>query len=286
MNQLLNDYISNLLPHPELVKLFVRLSPKATHIMLFNPFEEQSLAHFTLNNESDSSGDSRQYLKSLEKSIYNHPGLIEKQWSSITILIDYTRFALFPAELPNPYQLFQATYGDASPGSALLVSKFASPEVNVVCEIDSALLNFLRRTFVNADILPAIMPMATYCVSKCNTAAPVITTNFSALGSVEIITAAGGRLLQASRFEAATPDDAAFFTLSASSVLSEAPGEIYITGTSPQRNELMATLRRFHGYVMPLIFPAEMHRAGAEVGTIEFDLLISPLISPQPSNPS
>lgn len=280
MNSLLNDHLLNRVVKPALVKLFVRVAPRSLDVMLFNPYEERSLESFSLPVDSRVD-DSREYLRSLENLIYRHPKLIEYEWSSVEILYDAGRFALVPVELPEPEKAFKLTYGPASAGCSLVTHRDELTGVTIVAEISDGLLSFLRRTLVNAPIMPAIVTTARYCAARSVGSSPVMTVNYSAEGSMQIVTTSGGRLLQATRFDVANPDDAAYYALATAKALPEMPDEISVTGTSTRRNDLMTILRRFHNYVMPLVFPSEMHRAGAEVGEIEFDLMIMPLCTSQ-----
>ena len=53
--------------------------------------------------------------------------------------------------------------------------------------------------------------------------------------------------------------------------------ELFITGSTTTRETITPILRKHLSFVMPVIFPSEMFKAGKEAMKAPFDLIVIPL---------
>ncbi len=274
MNQphLTTDSIAN----PSLLSLCLRISADRLDLMLYNPYEDQSLIHRSISFSEDPQFKSMTRMRALENYIYDNPLLLCGEFSNTDIIIDTPDIALFPSAIENPQSLIHNILPQVENDTPTLLLPFSPLEVNMVVAPETSLLNFLQRTFAGARLTHPLMPLMTYAKSKLQGAGRKAFINLHR-DSLELIVMSSTRLSIATRLSYRTIDDASFYILSALSQAECDADEIFITGDNSDKSALTESLRRFHPYVMPMIFPSQMHRAGAPSGVIPFDLLILPL---------
>lgn len=261
---------------PSLLSLCMRISSRKLDIMLYNPYEDQSLVYRSTVFAAQPQLVSMTPLKALESCIYDNPLLLCGEFSSTSVIIDTPSVAVFPAVISDPLPLMAETLPGLPSGAEPLLLPCPSPDATIVAMPDGRLLNFIRRTFPGATVTHPLLPFMTYVRSRLQGAGRKAFVNLHDT-TLELIVISSTHLYIATRLTYSTVDDAAFYILSALSRPRCDTDEIFITGDSSDRTALTDILRRFHPYVMPLIFPSQMHRAGASAGTIPFDLLILPL---------
>lgn len=75
------------------------------------------------------------------------------------------------------------------------------------------------------------------------------------------------------------PMDAVYYILACRKMLNLDPGsdEMLIAGDNSVREAITPTLREYLAYVMPVIFPSSMFKAGKDALNAPFDLIVLPL---------
>lgn len=272
MTPLTLDSVTN----PSLLSLCLRIGPARLDVMLYNPYEDHSLIYRSVVFADDPRLRSMTSVKAFESYVYDNPLLLCGEFSAVDIIVDTPSVALFPAVIDDPLPLMPATLPGVAVDDRAVVIPCPLLEVNLVALPDEQLLNFIRRTFPGARLSHPVIPLLTYAKSKLQGAGRKAFVNLHS-DSFELVVLSSTRLYIATRLDYATIDDATFYILSALSQANCDADEIFITGDNSDRTALTDSLRRFHPYVMPLIFPSQMHRAGAPSGIIPFDLLILPL---------
>ena len=59
--------------------------------------------------------------------------------------------------------------------------------------------------------------------------------------------------------------------------LDDSNDEMLIAGNNSAREAITTTLREYLAYVMPVIFPSEMFKAGKDALNAPFDLIVLPI---------
>lgn len=265
----------DLITDPSIVQLKLRLSDDALDIMLYNPMEDNSLIH----RKFPISGNSEEKLKALENIIYDNP-LLLSDFSKTSILVETRRFLIIPSEAnidDNAGQLIKISIPTLEDDAEIIVNPIGQLGADIVTALERPTANFLRRTFNNAPVSNNLVPLAIYFQAGTQEGNSVRTLVNLRSGSLDLITLSHNRLILANRFEWRDINDAAYYVLACAGQPEQTPDQIIICGTRHLRDWLTPILRQFHPYVMPMIFPSEMYRAGASAMSLPFDLVIMPL---------
>lgn len=264
---------TTLIADRSLVRLYMRIGQRQLECMLYNPYEDRSLIYRKI--EFENQGENR--VRALENAIYDNPLLLEGDFAEIAIAIDTPRVALIPSQAGDAEDVFRLWHNGSATSDMVFTVTPPGIDATLAAAVDRQLWNFVRRTFATAQITHPLATLITYGRAKSAGASPKMFVNLHD-DTLETVVTSGSRLFEATRFSASLTNDAAFYLLSMMSLKGQEPEEVYVAGDSQRRRELIESLRRFHPYVMPLIFPSEMHRAGANGEGMSFDLVIMPLI--------
>lgn len=265
----------DLLRDPAIVQLKMRLSREALDVMLYNPVEDNSLIYrrFALpDNDSER-------LKAIENVIYDNP-LLLSGFSKTGILIETRKFIVIPSEAnhdDNAEMLIKTAVPEIGKDTSVITNRLPSLGADIVTAVDTPTVNFLRRTFNNASISNSLWPLASFFHAKAQSGDSANTLVNMRQGSLDIITLNSNRLILANRFSWREIPDAAYYILASTKLPGQYPDGIILSGDNRLRDLITPTLRQFHPYVMPMIFPSEMYRAGAVAMSLPFDLVITPL---------
>lgn len=260
---------------PSLVRLYLRIGTDRVDVMLYNPYEDNSLVSSVLplnTNEDDDPG----IVTSLENVVYDNPLLLNNEFASATVTIDSRYIALIPDEAGDVDKIFDRIYEGTDMRLSHIVATTGYEGITLVSGIESRLLNFVRRTWVNARICHPLESLITFTRHKAADGSLRMLVDIER-DATFVVTLSSSQLLQANRYDGVTVDDTVYYILSALQTFDRPVDEIIVTGLTDERARLIDMLRRFHPYVMPVIFPSLMHRAGAKGGTIPWDLLIMPI---------
>lgn len=270
----LQPLTKDLVATTKMVQLQLRLSPSALDVVLYNPLEDNSLIHRHIPLTSDPAG----YLAALEAAIYDNP-LLLSEFARVNILIESTRFLLIPAQSADSdtaRRLLLMAHPDAA-ADDIFVNDIDAYAAAFVTAFDSKAISFLRRTFNNAPIINALVPAIRFFRSKTPEGNAVKALINLRHDSLDIIALSHTSLLLANRFSYADPNDALYYILACAAQINPQPEQLLLCGDRDARDAVTPLLRRFHPYVMPMIFPSEIYRAGADALNAPFDLVIMPL---------
>ncbi len=262
-------------------RLNILLSPDAVSAAIFDPAVEGSLQYARIP-----AGPGSTYVKVVEDAVYSHPELLA-EYGAVDIYIDTPRFMVLPRDVA----------ADDAAVRGIADSLYPSERLNAVCAcaevppfhdedggaayvavfVEPALEGFLRRTFVQARIMHRIVPLTRYFEASGRFLgnAGKIHVHRRA-GAVDVIAFDGKGLAMANTF--ATPGgdaDALYFVLAAARDMGfDADNDrMMCSGEAAVRDRLMASLKPYANFVMPVVFPTAALHLGADVASVPFELL-------------
>ena len=253
----------------------MRLATNMLDVMIYNPMEDNSL--ITASVELPDEDGAR--LKAIETYIYDNP-LLLSCFKTVTAIVESYDFTVVPhsiaAECPHIGILRQAN-PDTESRAVILDDALDQFEADILTAMGAPLVNFLRRTFPNIRIHNSLYPFTRYCqanLTKGNTVKAFVDIRQA---SLDIAVMSAGTLHLLNRFRFHDINDALYYILAATDDKDADDMELLLTGDRASRDALMPMLRQFKPYVMPMIFPSAMFRAGAVAMQLPFDLAILPL---------
>lgn len=262
-------------------RLNILLNRDSIDAINFDPAVDESLQRITAPMTTAAS-----YVKSVEDAIYTHPELTD-DYDAIDVYIDTERYTIVPRSVAE----------DAAAMRDIADSLYPSERLNVVCTcaevppfhgddggeafaamfIEPALEGFLRRTFVQARIMHRMVPLTRYfeaCGRLLGNAGKMHIHRRA--DAVDIIAFDGKGLSMANTFATAGgDDDAVYYALAAAKDLGfDADNDrMMCSGEAALRDRLMARLKPYVNFVMPVIFPTTALHLGAEAAQVPFELL-------------
>lgn len=263
----------DLVAQPQLWRLGLRVSRQAVDVVINTPLEDHALIyrHFVL-------APGMEPLAAFEDLIYDNP-LLLADFGKVDVLIDTPRFTLVPSEISSEEaraEIVQSIWPD--PELAPLAQELPTGET-LLMAVPSGLLSFVRRTFPEGRIHHSIGVLASYFsgCSQHGTGSKLYCRLRP--GAVDMIGMTHGRLALATTAEAPTVDDMAYFILAAAQTygLNLDADEICLCGNPELREQVTPMLRQIAHYVMPVIFPSEIFKAGKDALLAPFELMILPL---------
>lgn len=256
-------------------RLDLRLGASALDVMIYNPLEDSSLIcrHSALPDEMT------ERRKAMESYIYDNP-LLLSNFKSVTAIVENRTFMTVPtpvADACQPLSLLREADNDIDSRSAVLRDELPQFGATILTPVDQPTVNFMQRTFPNIRLHNALYPFIRYCHANLTKGHTMKTFINIRPNSLDIIVMSSSMLYLVNRFEYRDINDAAYYILNSTEEVQEDISEILIGGSRDQRDALMPLLRKFRAYVMPMIFPSAMFRAGADAMKAPFDLIILPL---------
>ncbi len=261
-------------------RLNILLNRDSIDAVCFDPAVEESLQRITIPMTTAAS-----YVKSVEDAIYTRPELTD-DYDAIDVYIDTERYIMVPRSVAE----------DAAAMRDIADSLYPSERLNIVCTcaevppfhsdggeafvamfLEPALEGFLRRTFVQARIMHRMVPLTRYfeaCGRLLGNAGKMHIHRRT--NAVDIIAFDGKGLTMANTFATAGgDDDALYYALAAAKDLSfDADNDrMMCSGEAALRDRLMARLKPYVNFVMPVIFPTTALHLGAESAQVPFELL-------------
>ncbi len=221
-------------------------------------------------------------LAALEEAVYAAPFLLS-DFEKVDVLVSTSEYMVAPASLT-------AEALEAAAAYSAIVGEGESAHTDVVDGTDAVVLwslrddvaRFLARTFRNPALHCRISPLVRYFSRKTqlgNTGK--IYAHITAEPPVVDIVAFGhdGALRLAVTKPVTAAADSAYWILACAreAGLDPASDEILLCGDNAARHELMPLLRRYAGYVMPVIFPSAAFRSGRDALNAPFPLILIPL---------
>lgn len=268
---LTTDLVSN----PSYCRLDMRLAANVLDVMIYNPLEDNSLV--TASAELPCEDGAR--LKAIETFIYDNP-LLLSYFKMVTVVVESYDFVVVPravAEGCRHIDILRQANPDTESRAVILDDALDEFDADILTSMDAPEVNFLRRTFPNVRIYNSLYPFTRYChanFTKGNMVKAFVDIRQS---SLDIAVMSAGTLYLLNKFRFHNINDALYYILAATDDKAADDMELLLTGDRASRDALMPMLRQFKPYVMPMIFPSAMFRAGASAMQLPFDLVILPL---------
>lgn len=263
----------DLVASPEHWRLAIRVGEQAVDVAINTPLEDHALIyrHFDLPQGIDP-------LAAFEDLIYDNP-LLLADFGKVDVLIDTPRFTLVPSEIKSDElraDIMQAIWPD--PALTVLAEELPMGET-LLMAVPAGLASFVRRTFLDGRISHPVGALAKYFALRSSQG------NASKLycrlrpDAVDMVGIAQGKLAVATTAEAPTPEDMAYFILATAQTagLDLEADELCLYGSAELREQVAPLLRSMTRYVMPVIFPSEIFKAGSDALRAPFELMILPL---------
>lgn len=254
--------------------LLIKLQANGLYAAAFDPLEDDTyrcLANIFSGQETD---------EALKNRIYENPQLLQ-EYGRTCILVDSPHFTFVPEEIEPAEENRRDYYDFCFPDHTdyIVENRLQHNRAYSLFGIGHDLYGFLCRTFPTAAILHPLTPLCEYFAlnSRNGNEAKVylhIQENHFCL-----IVFKQGRLLFANRFDGATADDIAYYTLQVYKQLSldRLRDRIYLTGSKTMRPVVTALLQEYVQAVLPYPFPSQLFRLGKETLDAPFDLITIPL---------
>lgn len=264
-----------MIKEPRLWRLCLRLDSRTLHVMLYNMVEDNSLIYRKIS--LDEAADSP--LKALEEAIYDNPALLS-DFSRVDCVID----TAIRITVPNPLdtaEIHTALMKEAHPDFAgeIISCPLHGLDTTILMGVEQNIIGFLRRTFNNPAIHHHLAPLCRYFRGKSrlgNTGKMYANFHNSRL---DLIAFGNDTITLANTFEYREPADAVYYILACRRMLglNANDDELFLSGDNDAREAVTPILRKYLAYVMPVIFPSSMFRAGRDAMLAPFDLIVLPL---------
>ena len=262
-------------------RLNILLNRDTIDAVSFDPSVEGSLQRITVPLTPAAN-----YVKSVEDAIYTRPELTD-DYDAIDVYIDTERYTMVPRSVAEDTAAMRDIADDLYPSERLNVICTCAEvppfhvddagEAFAAMFVQPALEGFLHRTFVQARIMHRMVPLTRYfeaCGRLLGNAGKMHIHRRA--DAVDVIAFDGKGLTMANTFATAGgDDDAVYYTLAAAKDLGfDADNDrMMCSGEAPLRDRLMARLKPYVNFVMPVIFPTTALHLGAEAAQVPFELL-------------
>lgn len=270
-----NGLDKDLIRDPQLWRLAMRIEKSALQVVLYNTVEDNSLIYrkITLDHTAISS------LKALENAIYENQ-LLLSDFSRIDCVIDTDEFVIVPAEISSietQEKIMMASFPEFD--GEMMVSDLPGLDASIIMGVECDIIGFIRRTFNNPRMHHHLSPLCRYFSHKSKQGNTIKMYANLRAGKVDLLAFSNSGLLLANTFAYREPMDAVYYILSCRKMLGldASTDELYLVGAPSARESVAPILREYIAYVMPVIFPSAMFKAGKEAMKAPFDLIVLPL---------
>ena len=269
----------DLIDRPQMWQLLLEASSSALKVVAFSPYEDHALIYESV--PFDASAPSA--LRALEDAVYDNPMLL-LDFGNVTVFYDTPRMAALPAiAVDSAAECLRRMFPASGCRTEVIADAVAGMDAAIAFEIPADILGFIRRTFPNVRVGNPLTPVASYFGLK-HTAHPYGKTIVNITGNrLDVVTLGNGAPLLLNSFRFVEPMDAVYYILASRKSLGlRDTDEIMIAGDRDVRAAISPVLRRYVRYVMPAIFPSTMFRAGKASLAAPFEMIVAPLVAPQP----
>ena len=273
---------------PRLWRLALMIDSEALSAVIYSTVEDSSLRHIRI--ALDQSATNKE--KALEDAVYSHPFLLS-DFGRVDCVVCTERFTLLPSEIASDTDTIEAacrlaglTAADSPDEECNAALHADTPSVAGACvtwAIDENIDRFIARTFRNPSLRHHLTPMLQYFGAKTaagNTSkAYVHLSKGSRQNRADIMLfRSDGRPASVSSLTFDNMEDVTYHVLAAArdAGMDTAGDQFMLCGDSTLRENLTQSLRRFATYVMPVIFPSALFRAGRDAVDAPFPLVILP----------
>lgn len=265
----------DLISDPQLWRLAMRVEKLALQVVLYNTVEDNSLIYRKITLDQTATSP----LKALEEAIYENQ-LLLSDFSRIDCVIDTNEFVVVPSEISSietQEKIMTASFPDFK--GEMMVSALPELDVAILMGVEREIIGFIRRTFNNPRLHHHLSPLCRYFSHKSKQGNTIKMYANLRAGNVDLMAFSNNGLLLANTFAYREPMDAVYYILSCRKMLGldASTDELYLVGAPSQREAVAPVLREYIAYVMPVIFPSAMFKAGKEAMKAPFDLIVLPL---------
>lgn len=250
----------------------MELSNERLQVMMYSIHEDNSLIFRDIALDTQAMSP----LAALEDAIYENP-LLLSDFSMIDCLLDTTRFTVVPSEIRSEElrrRLLASLWADD--GYEVVADDISGCDATILTAVDAGVSGFLGRTFIDAEVSNRIAPLASYFSGKSRLGSSgKMFVNLHG-NAMDIISFGRDRLKMASTIVFGSLEDAVYYILASAKVteFSVEADELMLCGDGAMREQLMPLLRRYVNYVMPVVFPSAMMRAGKDAMSVPFELIV------------
>lgn len=271
-NEILNK---ELIKDPQLWKLALRVEKAALHVVLYSIIEENSLIYRKIEFDKASSSQ----LKSLEDVVYEN-SLLLSDFSRVDCVIETSVYAIVPPEITSldaREKVIKASFPDFD--GEIVPCEISEQGATILMGVENEIIAFLRRTFNNPHLHHNLSPLCRYFFHRNGHGNSTKMYACMRQGKVDVIAVNGDGLRFANTFDYRNPMDAVYYIMASRQMLGmdNATDEMFLSGSPSARESVAETLRKYISYVMPVIFPSAIFKAGKEAMKAPFDLVVLPL---------
>lgn len=264
---LAKDLISN----PEHYRMILRIGPGRTDAAVLSA----RIAGSLLLSGERTDGD----LRRLEDFVYDNP-LLLLPFAKTDIVVETAGYSLIPSGTSEELypSLLRTALGEEMPESEPVLNPLPGTGISVLSCVERNCLRFINRAFSNPDIHSHITPLLKFFSdTRRHGTAPRVFVHLRK-ESLDIAAIASAEIKIANTFRYRTVEDAVYYILAVRRALGSDSGqdEVMVCGESAAKRSLLPRLREFVPTVIPMIFPAEIFRAGREALNAPFDQIILP----------
>lgn len=265
---------SSLISDPRAYSLTMRIAPGRLDIMALDDTADTVIYRRLALDRTMTA------TRAIEEAVYDNPALLG-DFRAITALIDTRAYTLVPPEVAADSVLAAAVAERLLPApdcrSELLTTPLRHAPATILWRISCDMAAFLRRTFFNVSILPAVAPLADSLTAPSDMSSGRIYVNLRQ-GALDIVAlGTGGALDCVNTFDYSEPADAVYYIMALYRSLTPDGGEreLILSGDPEARETVTPMLRRFVPFVMPAIMPAALFRAGRDLLKAPYDLIVN-----------
>lgn len=266
----------DLIPQPHIWQLVLEIGTDTLGVVAFSPFEDHALIHSEIPLDPQAASP----LTALENAVYDNPMLL-LDFKHVTVVYDTLRF--MAVDRPEPEADDMALFRQAYPelpdeASEILTSEVPAASASIVYDIPTALLGFLRRTFVGMSLTLPVAAQAQWMAMKYPGRRSGKTLVNVRPRRVDLVILGDAAPLAMVSHEIREATDAAYYVMATRQLHQVGESEeILIAGTPELRSATSELLRRYVRYVMPAIFPSVMFRAGKASLSAPLEMILAPI---------
>lgn len=268
----------DIIREPALWQLYLGISPDNVEIMAYCPLEDHSLIKASVALDKAATD----ITGAIEEAVYSNP-LLLSDFKRVSVVYRTDRFTIIPDALTGSRAADEVTamYLPGLSGSDTVFDNVLPGNAAFLrCAIPATLYNFIMRTFNCPKLYHNLTPLCTYFNGNSSMGNARKTFVNLRRDSFDIVVPGNGTLSMANTFSFRESLDAVYFILACREMLGEgiAGEELMLCGDREMRDTLTPELRKYVPYVMPVIFPSAMFKAGGQTAMdVAFDLIVLPL---------
>jgi hypothetical protein len=263
-----------LIETPSLWRLSLLVDDDNLVVVANSTVEDASLIHVKLPYDSAAATP----IRALEDVVYSNP-LLLSDFNKVECIVRSKQFVIVPSSIDAQAinEIARKLWSDVN--LSIMIDEVPTLGINIVWAVDTQLINFVQRTFSSPRVVHHLTPLTRYFSRKSrlgNSGKMYVNIRRNYL---DVVVFGKGKISLVNSFEYHDKDDATYFILAAANEagFNLDDDELLVCGDVALREQIMPELRRFVNYVMPVIFPSTMFRAGKEALNAPFELILLPL---------